>query len=229
MEAHALWAPHYDNSPNPLLSLEQGTVEPLLPPMEGMDVLDLACGPGRWLERLIQRRARTAVGVDVSREMLKQARSKPRLPGRLVEAEALGMPLRVNSMDFAICSFGLSYMTDAERFAGELAGVLRDEARLVITDFHPDAQARGWKRSFRHQDDVVEIASFTRSLEDIQNAFTREGLLPLASREPSFGEAERTIFEACGKAALFGELRGLAAIYVFVFRKESGARRTAPR
>jgi len=219
VDAHALWAPSYDRNPNPILSLEERTVEPLLSRMEGLDALDVACGTGRWLERLLQRNVSTAFGVDLSKEMLEQARTKSRLAGRLIETDAAAMPLRESSIDFAICSFGLSYVAEASRLAVELARVVKDKGTLILSDFHPAAQARGWKRSFRHRSDVVEIVSFSRSVEQVQKTFEREGFTKVASFELPFGDAERPIFEACGKAALLGEVLGQLAIYVFVFRR----------
>jgi len=219
MEAHALWAPSYDSNPNPILSLEARTVESLLPAMEGRVVLDVACGTGRWLERL-RRGASLAVGMDLSDEMLNQARTKPLIASRLIKGDALALPLREKSIDFAICSFGLSYVTNIRRFAEEIERVLQDDGVLVLSDFHPAAEVRGWKRSFRHQGDVVEIVSVSRPIEQIQEAFAQEGFDPAALLEASFGEAERPIFEVCGRAALFEELLGQIAIYVSVFRKE---------
>jgi ubiquinone/menaquinone biosynthesis C-methylase UbiE len=62
-----------------------------------MDVLDVACGTGRWLEELWQRGAASAVGLDVSTEMLRQARGKAALASRVVQADAMDMPLRSKS------------------------------------------------------------------------------------------------------------------------------------
>jgi ubiquinone/menaquinone biosynthesis C-methylase UbiE len=220
VDAHALWAPSYDSNPNPILSLEDRTVEPLLPRMEGMRTLDVACGTGRWLKRFLQRQSRLAVGVDLCEEMLEQARTKHGVTGHLIEADALAIPLGESSIDFAICSFGLSHVTNACGLAGELARVLRDDGSLILTDFHPDAEARGWKRGFRHQADVVEIVSFPRPVEEIEDLFEREGFKRSAHFEPQFGEAERLVFEACGRVALFEALLGQTAIYVSAFRKE---------
>ena len=64
LEGHALWADTYDGAANPLLALEELAMEPLLPDLAGQYVADLACGTGRWLEKLLRRGAREALGVD---------------------------------------------------------------------------------------------------------------------------------------------------------------------
>jgi ubiquinone/menaquinone biosynthesis C-methylase UbiE len=219
IDAHALWAATYDRALNPILSLEERYVEPLLPLMTGMDVLDVACGTGRWLARLVRRGTASAVGLDVSEEMLQQARKKQPGAGSLLQSDATKMPVRSAAMDFAICSFGLSYIPDIEGCAKELSRVMRNRGDVVISDFHPSAQARGWKRSFRHNDAVIEVSSFPRSVAQIRETFEEAGLELTICLEPPFGETERPIFEKCGKATVFEQLLGEPAIVVFVFRR----------
>src|SRR4026208_37892 len=128
--AHALWAATYDRDPNPLVALEERTVDPLLPvSMEGQVALDVACGTGRWLTKLLRRGA-TAVGLDLSSEMLHQASRKHLLGSSglsgssLIQADCLAVPLRSCSVDLAIFSLGLGYVKDLSGLAKELSRVL---------------------------------------------------------------------------------------------------------
>ena len=75
-EGYKLWAPAYDRDPNPLLALEERQLTPLLPDLKQKAVIDVACGTGRWLEKLMDRGARSGFGVDLSRAMLAVARTK---------------------------------------------------------------------------------------------------------------------------------------------------------
>ena len=70
-DAYSLWAATYDESSNALLALERRIVDTLLPDLEGLNVLDLACGIGRWLKCLLQRGAASVLGIDPSIMMLK--------------------------------------------------------------------------------------------------------------------------------------------------------------
>src|SRR6202035_2198722 len=76
VEGYRLWANTYDDEPNPMLSLEQRILGPLLPPLDDRDVVDLGCGTGRWLRALQGAGARSLLGLDSSPEMLVLAQSK---------------------------------------------------------------------------------------------------------------------------------------------------------
>src|SRR5512146_2229382 len=151
-DAYRLWAPTYDGEPNPLLALEERVLGPLLlPAAAGRDAVDLGCGTGRWLERALAAGARNAIGLDQSPEMLARAAAKPGLAARLLQADCARLPLAASSADVLICSFVLGYVPDLENFVRQLARVARRGADLFISEFHPEAGARGWHRSFSHE------------------------------------------------------------------------------
>lgn len=222
IDAHSLWAESYDRSPNPLLALEERMVGPLLPILEEMLTIDVACGTGRWLANLLHRGARLGVGLDLSPEMLKQARSKPPLQDRLIRADCAAMPIRGGAADLAMCSFVVSYLPDLHCFARELSRIVRNPGHLFLTDFHPSAHLRGWTRTFRHNGTVVEISSFRHSSAEIRSVFAAEGFELVTCIEPCFGEAERHIFEECGKGHLFEQLCRQPAIFICHFRMPGG-------
>jgi ubiquinone/menaquinone biosynthesis C-methylase UbiE len=217
-EAHALWAESYDRNPNALLALEQRVIEPLLPSLEQKVILDVACGTGRWLANLLGRGATFGLGLDASREMLQQARRKNSIQGNLVRGDCTALPIHSCAIDFAICSFATSYFADLRRFAQELSKIMRPAASLFLTDFHPSAHLRGWKRAFRHNDVVVEAASFHYSIDDVCDNFIAEGFELLTRVEACFGEGERHVFDQCGKGHLLDQLSREPAIFICHFK-----------
>ena len=66
LEVFDSWAEVYDGQPNPLLSLEQRQLGPMLADVRGLDILDAGCGTGRWLQQLADRSPRSLLGVDTS-------------------------------------------------------------------------------------------------------------------------------------------------------------------
>jgi malonyl-CoA O-methyltransferase len=73
-KGYELWAPTYDQDLNPLLALEERVLTPLLPSLQGKVVLDLGCGTGRWLKRLLESGASEGAGLDASSAMLAPSR-----------------------------------------------------------------------------------------------------------------------------------------------------------
>jgi len=216
--AHALWAATYDDIPNPLLALEGRTVAAMLPSLEGKFVLDVACGTGRWLGRLFARGARSGVGVDFSPEMLGKAQKQASLQGRLICADCVALPLQEGIADLAICSFAVDYVENLDRLARELSRIVRDGGDLFLADFHPSAYGRGWRRSFRYGEHLVEIASCRHSLSRVSGAFVAQGFRLETCVSPCLGEAEKLLFDRCEKRRLFDAACQGPAIFVFHFR-----------
>lgn len=57
----------------PAPSIEQPSVEAVLPDITGLRCLDLACGLGRWSRFLLGKGAAEVVGIDISELMVKEA------------------------------------------------------------------------------------------------------------------------------------------------------------
>ena len=219
-DAYALWAQTYDRDPNPLLALEERELLPLLPSLEGAFVLDVACGTGRWLNLLLARGARHGVGFDFSLEMLAQAQRKNPLRKSLVSADCTAIPIAAKVADLAICSFAASYVADLSLLGAELARVLRKGGRLILSDLHPSGLERGWRRTFRHDGEVAEIANFKFSIDQLCSTFQEHGFKLETMISPTFGEAERPIFRRCGKEDLFERSQSGPAILVSCFGLE---------
>lgn len=204
-EGYRLWSETYDGAPNPLLALEERVLRPLIPEVRGKQAVDLGCGTGRWLARLLQQKAALVIGVDLSSEMLARARGKDKLEGRLVRARCDQLPLRSASADVILCSFTLGYLADLNRFAREVARVAAPGGWVLISDFHPEAHARGWRRSFRCGGEEIEIRNFAHTLAEIKTAFKAAEFDWCELVEAPLGAPERTVFAAAGKQEWFAQ------------------------
>jgi ubiquinone/menaquinone biosynthesis C-methylase UbiE len=208
VEGYRAWATSYDQTANPLLALESRVLSQFLAAFSGRRILDVGCGTGRWMEPLASRGA-VVFGVDLSVEMLAIAGSKPRLTGRCVVADMESLPVKTDSFDLALCCFTLSYATHLTTALAELARVAR---LVVVTDLHPEAMRRGWKRSFRQQDRTIEIAYSHHTIEDVDKAALGAGLTHPTRLEVPFGEPERGIFRVAGKEGAFAEMSECPAL-----------------
>jgi demethylmenaquinone methyltransferase/2-methoxy-6-polyprenyl-1,4-benzoquinol methylase len=108
-------------------------------------VLDLGCGTGRLGERLLDRGA--VVGLDVSRPMLLQARS--RLDGRigLVQGSAFRLPFRDRAFGAAVSGFVLRNLDDLPGAFAELARVMKPRAIAALVDI-TEPRSRSLRAAF---------------------------------------------------------------------------------
>lgn len=215
-----LWAEVYDAQSNPFLSLEERILSALLPQLHGLDVLDAGCGTGRLLGLLKDRNPHSIIGVDSSHAMLERARALHDVDIRCGSCTAL--PLPDASVDCAVSSFVLSYISDLDAFADELLRVTRPGATVLLADVHPGtARALGWKRSFRLNGQEIEIASEGWQVDRIREVFAARGFRIRACIEPPFASPEQKIFSRTGREDSFVAMQDFPAIYVLEFVRES--------
>lgn len=94
-------------------------------------VLDVACGTGDFCFE-IQRRGWRAIGLDFAREML--VRGRQRGLTRLVQGDALSLPMPDGSVDGITCGFALRNVADLSRLFEEMARVLRPGGRIALLE-----------------------------------------------------------------------------------------------
>jgi ubiquinone/menaquinone biosynthesis C-methylase UbiE len=218
-EGYERWAPTYDHAPNPLLHLEERKLVALLPNLSDKHVLDLACGTGRWLQKLSARGAALGVGVDFSTAMLRVAERKAAISGRLARADCQSLPFQDSVFDLVVCSFALGHVLDLGAMVRELARVAKTGAHVLVSDLHPEAYARGWRTGFRDSSSAVQIEMLPRTAEEIIQAFYAGGFECLTHVPLCLGEPEKPIFVQAGKEDFFDAACRMPAVLLCNFRR----------
>jgi len=218
-EGYDRWASIYDYTPNPLLACEERYLLPLLVDLHNKRILDLACGTGRWLEKIMARGGPSGVGIDYSAAMLRVARTKDVITGRLARAACESLPFPAAVFDLAICSFALGHMQDLGSVVRELARVTKPGADVFLSDLHPEAYARGWRVGFRDDRTSVEIEMLPRVAEEIVHGFQANGFECQARRSLCLGDSEEPIFARAGKAHSFKDACQIPAVLLCHFRR----------
>ena len=119
----------------------------------GARPLDLCCGTGDLLAALGRVCSGPTYGSDFCRPMLAAANSKLGGRARLIEADALALPVASASLDLVTIAFGLRNLTNYRKGLEEMYRVLRAGGRLAVLEF---SQPRGrllgpmYKLYFRH-------------------------------------------------------------------------------
>lgn len=153
-EGYDKYASVYDKRINFLNQFEGEVILKMLKGIEGKKVLDIGCGTGRLVGKLLERKA-LVTGVDVSGEMLKIA-SKKFKSTEFIEADAEKMPFPDESFDMMIASFLIVHLKDLDKFFDEAYRILRPGGSFIVTNIN---QRKAPKLKTSKNEDVV-ITSF---------------------------------------------------------------------
>jgi demethylmenaquinone methyltransferase/2-methoxy-6-polyprenyl-1,4-benzoquinol methylase len=105
----------------------------IIAPKTGMQILDLAAGPGSSSEPLYKAGA-TVFATDFSEGMLAQGRkARPYL--NFSKADALNLPFEANRFDVVTISYGLRNTVTYEKALIEALRVTKAGGRIVIAEF----------------------------------------------------------------------------------------------
>jgi ubiquinone/menaquinone biosynthesis C-methylase UbiE len=184
-DGYARWSSSYDEEANPLIALEEPAVLELLGDVAGKDVLDAACGTGRYAIRLAQAGARVS-GVDVSEEMLALAKRKRDALGPAIDlrrGDVRGLPFPDSSFDLVLCALALCHVPELEQAIRELARVVRPGGRLIITDFHPFCLLIGWRTGFQRPEATYHIENHLHLTQEYLKPLLDAGLTIAEMRE----------------------------------------------
>ncbi|HHU0689662.1 class I SAM-dependent methyltransferase [Citrobacter sp. Marseille-Q3906] len=127
---------------------EWPTIQTLLPPLQGKNILDLGCGYGWFCRYARNNHATSVVGLDISEKMLAKARSMTHGDGIVYQREDLEtLTLSPGSFDLVYSSLALHYLHNIERLLTTIYQSLTPGGMLVFSAEHPIYTApltQGW-------------------------------------------------------------------------------------
>jgi SAM-dependent methyltransferase len=207
----------YDDSATAALLALAGEVD-------GVDVLDLACGHGR-ISRELARRGGHVHGVDIARRLVALAEESERAESlgisySVADASAPGATVRDAAYDLVVCCFGLSDIDDLDGALGTVARALRPGGRFVFSILHPcfpggGAVSGSWPADGSYFDERRWTAAGSRSslrrrvganhrtLATYVTALSAHGLTLDALREAAPPERWRTEAPAAARHPVF--------------------------
>ena len=138
-------------SGNPVLLLETTQTLSALPNVSGKRVADIGCGTGRYAVQLSRLGAALVAGIDLSPNMLVQARRKAQKAEQPIEWGAgdlcQRLPLPDGALDVAVCALTLTFVDDLRHAFQELARILTRRGTLVVSELHPSGLQREFAAS----------------------------------------------------------------------------------
>jgi malonyl-CoA O-methyltransferase len=210
-EGYELWADSWDETPSPIVAVEERALRPWMERIRARRAVDIGCGTGRWTARL------HAMGIDASPAMLAVAARKPGLHGRLAVALAGSLPIASACADLVLSTLTFGHIRDQASAMSEFARILEPGGTLIVTDFHPDAAALGWRRTFRRDGLTYELENHSYTVRDMQATAPCMQLSECV--EANIDEPERPIFVQAGKPELFEAARRTPAVLLTLWSR----------
>jgi len=137
------WSESYDETPNPLIAIEEMAVRSLLRTIHFDHVLDAATGTGRYAIYLAEQ-GKQVSAMDDNEKMLAVAKSKALARGLSMEfrqENICNLSFEDSTFDLVICALALSHVNELDLPCRELVRVLKRGGHLIISDLHPQIQA----------------------------------------------------------------------------------------
>ena len=110
-----------------------------------LHVLDLGCGTGNYV--IANSSFSSDVyffGIDISIDMLRQAKKKGR-KGLLLQVDACkGFPFKVRSFDYIICRFGFHHFEKKDKVLDEVKRCLKKKGIFSLYDVEPYSKKNWW-------------------------------------------------------------------------------------
>jgi SAM-dependent methyltransferase len=120
-------------------ALEWPTLQAMLPPLDGLRVLDLGCGFGWFCRWAVDNGAQSVVGLDVSERMLLRAVAETKsdvIEYRRHDLEQLGTA-ELGDFDLVYSSLTLHYLSGLASVYSQVHNVLPPGGRFVFSVEHP--------------------------------------------------------------------------------------------
>tara|TARA_Y100001947_G_scaffold9734_1_gene7438 strand:+ start:164 stop:859 length:696 start_codon:yes stop_codon:yes gene_type:complete len=164
------WAMVYDDDQNPLQALEGPLVQQACGNVQGLRVLDMGCGTGRHTLWLAQAGAEVT-GIDFSEAMLAKAHEKAKgySIDLIVHDLHQRLPFETGQFDMVVSGLVLEHIADLAHYFSEIARVLGNPGRAVVSAMHPAMFLRDSQAQFTdpNSGEKVRPGSLSHQLSDV--------------------------------------------------------------
>jgi ubiquinone/menaquinone biosynthesis C-methylase UbiE len=214
--AYDQWSSGYDNQPgNLMLALDEQLCTELLSELAipGKTVADIGCGTGRHWAKIMDKNPARLAGYDVSAGMLGILQKKyPQAETHLLEDEHLE-GLADQSCDLVISTLTVAHIAHIRTALAEWRRVLKPGGSILITDYHPDALAKGGQRTFRHHDKTIAVRNHIHTLAGLNKIAGELDLQVYRCIEKKIDDSVRPFYEQQQAIPLFERFYGVNIIY----------------
>lgn len=131
-------------------AVEEPAIYSLLPSLNGLRILDIGCGFGKFVSFCLQNEAAYILGTDISQNMISEAKKRfndPRASFAVVPAE--DFKADNGSFDLVVSSMCFHYVRDIKPVFEKVGLSLRENGHFIFSVEHPICTSllKGWCNS----------------------------------------------------------------------------------
>lgn len=170
--------------------LERPSLQALIGNITDLDILDLGCGSGVYAEYFIAQGARSVTCLDFSVQMVNLVDAKlGESVKTYVQDLSKGLPNEASeSADVIVCPLVIHYLEDLSVLFKAVSRVLKPKGYMVFSTHHPFADFDSTLSGNYFEQEVITqqwdtvgdpitVSFYRRSLTDISDAITANGLV----------------------------------------------------
>ena len=224
--AYNLWAENYDDQPhNLMLAWDEDIFSNLLNSIdiENKIIADIGCGTGRHWQKIFDKNPKRLLGYDISEGMLKRLNEKfPKGETHLLSDNKLS-ELQNESIDCILSTLTIAHIQNAEQALREWNRVLKPGGTMIVTDYHPEALAKGGNRTFSYHEETIAIKNYVHTIDDVTKVAGQLGLQVLRLVEKPIDESAKHFYEAQNAINVYEKWKGMPIIYGMLLKKDNAA------
>jgi ubiquinone/menaquinone biosynthesis C-methylase UbiE len=220
--AYDLWAAAYDNQPgNLMLDLDEGVFSELLnhTAVSGKIIADIGCGTGRHWNKLFAKQPARLTGYDVSIGMLAKLKEKYPAAETFLLKDELLPELPTASCDLVISTLAIAHIEKLQTTLQEWNRVLKPDGEIIITDYHPEALAKGGKRTFKLEGKIIAVKNYIHTIDQLRVLTRQLGWTELRFTERVIDDSVKGYYERQNALSLFESFRDIPIIYGIHLKK----------
>lgn len=223
VEAYDIWAENYDLQPgNLMLDLDEVLFTKLLTclSLENKVVADIGCGTGRHWAKILRQNPTSLTGFDVSPGMLKKLNDKFPEAKTYIITDNHFEDVADETYDVILSTLTVAHIKDIEDALQTWCRISKQQADIIITDFHPNALASGGKRTFKHGDKHIAVQNFVHTTDTIKQILLKNGFRVIIHEEIKIDETVKHYYEQQNALHVYEKFKGKPIIYGIHFKRD---------
>jgi ubiquinone/menaquinone biosynthesis C-methylase UbiE len=132
------------------VAIEEPAIYGLLPPLTGMNILDIGCGFGKFVTFCLENDAAHVLGTDISENMISESRKRVKDPRAFFLVSPVEeLELNVNKYDIIVSSMCFHYIENIKPIFNKLFSYLKPNGHFIFSVEHPicTSTLKGWYAS----------------------------------------------------------------------------------